>query len=77
MTVVCVSNTFSVGMALLTREGITIGKSYIVEEISYAVNMPECFYLIKDDSGDFINHHSQHFKKISELRDDKLNELGI
>jgi hypothetical protein len=77
MTVICIKNTYSVGMALLTSTGITINKTYNVEEVSYAVNSPASFYLIKDDVGNFVNYSKDYFKVLDEYRDNKLTQLGI
>jgi hypothetical protein len=72
MKVVCVNNSYAFGMVSLTRDGITVSKIYEVIEVNRSSNLPATFYLIKNDYGRDIEYNSDHFKELSDLRNDKL-----
>jgi len=65
MKVLCVSNTY-VGLS------ITIGKWYEVRKDTSG----ECF-IVKDDKERWAVLNQTYFKTIEDIRDEKLNELGI
>lgn len=52
-------------------DGLTIGKEYVVDSIY------EDRYLIENDYG-VLSYYSQYlFTKLEDIRNDKLNQLGI
>jgi hypothetical protein len=66
--VTCITNDASEGVSW---KYLTKGKSYLlIEESSTG-------YLIKDDTDEEYRYPIRNFKTIEEIREQKLNELGI
>ena len=73
MKVLCIIN----GLPDLTKGKayITKGKWYrVIEEFQLA---KELYYLIINDDGEELLYNKSWFKTQQEVREDKLNELGI
>ena len=55
---------------------ITVGKKYQVVLYSFKTNLNSIEYIrIINDNGDEVNLSSGRFKRISEIRNDKINKL--
>ena len=72
MKLICISNFFENEVI----EDLIIGKIYeAVEDTRYTYDV--VYHLKSEDPNEHIYYNVSLFKKLDELRDDKLNELGI
>lgn len=55
--------------------GLTLNKKY--EVLGSFIVLEVKYYTICDDHDFISDYHHSYFKTIDELRDDKLNKLGI
>lgn len=84
MKVVCIDNTHpGIGDEITRAYGrntyfLTIGETYDAILPWYEKhNNPPNSYLIYNDKGDIIRYNKNLFKLICEVRDEKLNQIGI
>ena len=70
MNVVYISNDVSI-------KELTIGKTYRVLLNACTESRNDVSYYIKNDNGYLISYAASRFKKVHEIRNEKLNQLGI
>ena len=70
MKVVCIDDAYG-------KMPLTIGKTYHVYDDSLHVTDNKPVVCIKDDSGSLNAYYFDRFKLLEEVRNDKLNDLGI
>ena len=66
MKVLCVGNE---------KISLTVGKWYFVEY--YEDDFSSDHFKVKDDTGRYCLLNRKYFRTIEELREEKLNEIGI
>ena len=71
MKVLCVDNEL-VGLSITVGKWYEIGDKNILTEKFRKVP-----YIIYDDRGCWVKLSQKYFKNIQQIREDKLNELGI
>jgi len=72
MKAVCISNISETGKVM----SFTVGKIYDVELASHRLE-DDNYYVYANDNGVDMFCGKKWFKLISEIRNEKLNELGI
>jgi len=73
--VVCVDNKPNGSSYIMTDVPLTIGKSYIVQQVAKSETIR--VYYIKDNTGEERWYNDNRFKDIATIRKEKLNQLGI
>ena len=72
MKIVCISNVLD-GEIL---EDLIVGEVYeAIEDPRYTYN--DVYHLVGEDPNEYTFYSVKLFKRMDEMRDDKLNELGI
>lgn len=79
MKVICIKNTDSWwgnwDNPYAKTISLTIGKTYLASNTSK--HQTDDFYLIKNDTGEYWWYTKYLFKLVEEVRQEKLNDLGI
>jgi hypothetical protein len=72
MKLVCISNVID-GESI---EGLVVGEIYeAIEDPRYTYE--EVYHLKNDDPNEYVFYSIVLFKRLDDMRDDKLNDLGI
>ena len=72
MKIVCISNVLD-GEVL---EDLVVGETYdAIEDPRYKYD--DVYHLANDDPNEFVFYSVKLFKRVDEIRDDKLKQIGI
>ena len=72
MKIVCISNVLDDEIL----EDLVVGEVYeAIEDPRYTYN--DVYHIVNDDPNEYTFYSVKLFKRMDEMRDDKLNELGI
>jgi hypothetical protein len=72
MKIVCISNVLDDEIL----EDLIVGEVYeAIEDPRYTYN--DVYHLVGEDPNEYTFYSVKLFKRMDEMRDDKLNELGI